>query len=127
MAAKPQFAETPNTGIAALAAANTNRDGSGALVVGFTAGADGSRVDRIVVKALGTTTAGVVRAFVHEGAAAKLLTEITVAPAVVAGALPTFETVVDLLGGLTLKAGQSIRYTTHNAEGFNVFTFGGDF
>lgn len=128
MAGKPQFAATPNVGVAALSAANTNRDGSGALVDLFTAGAAGSRVDKVVVKATQTTAAGMIRLFLKPGAAAaQLLTEVPVNPIVPSASLPAFETVLDLLGGITIPSGSKLQAATHNAETFVVTAFGGDF
>lgn len=127
MAATPQFTGTPNVGIAALSVANTNRDGTGTIATIITAGASGSRIDKVVVKATATTTAGMVRLFLHDGANAKLLTEITVTAVTVSASTPGFETVVDFLGGLVVPTGYSLRAATHNAESFNVTAFGGNF
>lgn len=128
MAVKPQFTSTPNVGQGALSVANTNRDGTGALVDVFTAGAAGSRVDKIVVKATGSTTAGMVRIFVKLGAGtARLLTEVPVSAITPAANLPGFETVVDLLGGIPLPSGAKLQAATHNAEAFVLTACGGDF
>lgn len=128
MAVKPQFTSTPNVGIAALSVANTNKDGTGTLVDLFTAGAAGSRVDKLVVKATGNTTSGMVRIFVKLGAAtARLLTEIPVNAITPSANLPGFETIVDTLGGLPLPTGAKLQAATHNAEAFVVTAFGGDF
>lgn len=43
----PPFTQNANIGLAAIAAANTARDGSGTIVTAFTAGADGSFIKRI--------------------------------------------------------------------------------
>lgn len=127
MASTPQFAGTPNVGIAALSVANTNRDGTGTIASILTAGANGSRIDKVVVKATATTTAGMVRLFLHDGVSSKLLTEIPVTAVTVGPSTPGFETVVDFLGGLVIPAGYSLRAAPHNAELFNVTAFGGDF
>jgi hypothetical protein len=127
MSSSPQFTTTPKVGIGALSVANTNRDGTGTIATIFSAGASGSRVDKAVIKATGTTTAGMVRLFVHNGTSASLLTEIPVSAITVGANTPGFETVVDFLGGLVLPTGYSLRASTHNAEAFNVTAFGGDF
>lgn len=128
MATDPQFTVTPNVGQAALTAANPNRDGTGALVLGFTAGANGGRIDKIVVKATVSTTAGMVRAFLKNGAGvAMLVTEVPIDLVTVSATVPGFEVVTDLLGGLPVPAGWTLQLSTHNAEAINVTTFGGDF
>ncbi len=43
----PPFTQVPKIGIAALAAANTARDGSGTVVTAFTAGSNGAYVKRV--------------------------------------------------------------------------------
>lgn len=46
----PIFVQTPKIGKAAIAAANTARDGSGTIVTAFTAGANGAYVKKIVFR-----------------------------------------------------------------------------
>lgn len=125
MANAPQFAATPQIGIGQVSVANPNRDGTGTMVVVMTAASTGSRIDYVEIKALGSTTSGMVRLFLHDGAAARLLTEIEV-PVVVAGPTQkTFEKLVELAGGLTVPSGYSLRASTEVSEAFNVFAFGG--
>lgn len=50
-----------------LKTANTAMDGTGTVATIFTAGADGARVDRIRVRALGTNVATVLRIFINNG------------------------------------------------------------
>ena len=127
MASNAQFTATPKVGIAALSVANTNRDGSGTLGIVFTAGANGSRVDKAVVRATGTTTPGTVRLYIYNGTTAALFTEVIVTAVTVSASTPAFEGVIDFLGGLVLPSGYSLRASTNNAETFNVVAFGGDF
>ncbi len=51
-----------------LQTANTAKDGTGTVVTLMTAGANGSRVDYIRVRATGTNTATVLRIFINNGA-----------------------------------------------------------
>ena len=127
MATKPQFTVIPKVGIASISTLNAGRDGSGTLGTVFTAGASGSRIDKAIIKATVTTTAGMVRLFIHDGASAKLLTEIPVTAITVAANTPAFETVIDFLGGLVLPTGYSLRAAAEKAEIFNILAFGGDF
>ena len=67
--ALPIFAQTPifNVG-ATVTTANTAKDGTGTVVLLYTAGANGSRLDTIKVRSTGTAVATVVRIFVNNGA-----------------------------------------------------------
>lgn len=132
MAQNPAYAATPKVGIATINAANTNRDGTGTIGTVFTAGASGSRIDRVTIQAVGTTTAGMVRLFLHDGTNARLYCEMPVPAITPSGTVKafndTFEAVTtpDLFP-LVLPTGYSLRASTHNAESFNVTTIGGDF
>lgn len=132
MSTSPQYASTPRCGIGQVATANTNRDGTGTIGTIFTAGASGSRIDAINIKATGTTTAGMIRLFIHDGADARLLTEVPVTAITPSGTLPSWEaqlntnTMTQVLP-LVLPTGYSLRAATNNAETFNLLAFGGDF
>ena len=67
--ALPIFAQTPifNVG-ATVTTANTAKDGTGTVVLLYTAGANGSRLDTIKVRSTGTAVATVIRIFVNNGA-----------------------------------------------------------
>ena len=127
MAITAQFVATPKVGLATINTANTNLTGSGTIGTVFSAGANGSRIERCVVKATGTTTAGMVRLFIHNGTAATLLTEIPVAAVTPSGTLPAFETTLVFDGGLVIPTGYSLRASTHNSESFQLTALGGDF
>lgn len=68
-----------------LTTANTAMDGTGTVGLLFTAGADGARIERVRVKALGTNVATVLRLFINNGsdpttaANNRLYTEATIA------------------------------------------------
>lgn len=132
MATQPQYAATPRCGIGQVSVANTARDGTGTIATIFTAGANGSRIDAIDIKAVGTTTAGMIRLFIHDGANARLLTEVPVTAITPSGTLPSWEaqhntnTMTQVLP-LVLPTGYSLRAATNNAETFNVIALGGDF
>lgn len=127
MAITAQFVATPKVGLATISTANTSLTGSGTIGTVFSAGANGSRIERCVVKATGTTTAGMVRLFIHNGTAATLLTEIPVAAVTPSGTLAAFETTFVFDGGLVIPTGYSLRAATHNAESFQLTALGGDF
>jgi hypothetical protein len=127
MATSPIFTDTPRQEVQAISTANTARDGSGTIATVFTAGSSGSRVERTRVTATGTVTDGVVRLFLHDGSNARLLKEVMVSATTPSTTVETYTATVTWTGGLMLPNGWSIRASTHNAEGFNVFVEGGDF
>lgn len=136
MAASPQYASPPKVGAVVINTANTNRDGTGTLGTVFTAGASGSRIDAVQVQATGTTTAGMVRLFVSDGANHRLFAEIPVVANTPSATAPAWSALVQgnatglvshVLLPIHIPTGWSLRASTHNAESFNVIAFGGDF
>ena len=135
MALNPQYVGTPRTAAAVISTANANRDGTGTIATVFTAGASGSRIDTIVLEARATTTAGMIRLFVHDGTTAWLYDEIPVVAVTPSGTVPAWNATVGanaqlsaLKYPLILASGWSLRAATQNAETFNVMvTNGGDF
>jgi hypothetical protein len=127
MATAPAYAATPRHAVGALSAANTNRDGTGTVVTVFTAGASGSRIDKVRVAAKGNTTAGVVRLFIYDGTNYALWDEFLVTAITPSTAVSVFETEEEFTYPILLPAGYSLRASTHNAETFSVFAIGGDF
>lgn len=129
MATTPNFSATPQAATAVISTANTNRDGTGTIATVLTAGASGSRIERVCVRATGTTTAGMVRLFTHDGTNARLLEEIPIAAQTPSGTAPAYG--ADLVFGdvrpLFLPTGWSLRASTNNAESFVVTAFGGSF
>lgn len=65
---QPIFPISQNVSWGNILTANTAKDGSGAVVTVFTAGPNGSKIDQIKVRALGTNIATVLRFFVNNGA-----------------------------------------------------------
>lgn len=132
MAASPQYSAIPKVGIGTLTTANTALNGSGTIATVFTAGTNGSRIDAIEIQATGTTTAGMVRLFVHNGTAAYLIGEIPVVAKTPASSTPAWSaylsanTLAPQLP-IVLPPMWSLRASTERAETFNVIAFGGDF
>ena len=80
MSAAAQYATLPRFGKVAFSTANTNRDGTGTLGVAFTATPTKngiSRIDKIVLNATGTTTAGMLRLFITKGTPGEVISSIT--------------------------------------------------
>ena len=133
MATTPNYTNGPRCGIGQATAANTNRDGTGTIATVFTAGASGSRIDKIDAQAVGTTTAGMLRWYIHDGTNARLLFETPVLAITPSGTLPAWRATMQQNGmnpelfPILLPTGFSLRVSTHNAETFNCIATGGDF
>lgn len=127
MATKPEFANKPRQSNAALIFGNPARDGSGNIEIVFTAGPNGSRVERLRITATTGTTAGMVRLFIHDGMRARLLEEVSVSPVIPSASVKAFRELVTFTGGLMLPPNHSLRASTHNSEGFHLLAEGGDF
>ena len=127
MSTSAQYAATPRTAVAQVTTANTARDGTGTLATVFTAGASGSRIDDLAIVAAATTTAGMVRLFLHDGTNARLWKEIAVSAVTPSATVAVFSSALNSQA-LILQSGWSLRASTHNAETFNVLvTRAGDF
>jgi hypothetical protein len=126
MATAPAFAATPRNSSVVISTANTARDGSGTLGTVITAGASGSRVDEVTIKATAATTAGMVRLYVHNGTTAFLYREQIIAAVTPSASVKTEEYVLTFVN-LFLPSGYSLRAAPHNAESFAVTATGGDF
>ena len=113
----PVFA-LPNTiGMARTSAANTARDGSGTLVTLFTSGANGSRIDKVVVTSAQATAAAssamVGRLFVTDAAGAnpRMLAEVAILTATPSTTVVGATSTITFPGGLILVAGQVVSCT----------------
>lgn len=128
MSALANFASTPRTAVAQVTVANTNRDGTGTLATVITGAATGTRIDDIEITAVGATTAGMVRLFLHDGTSARLLREVPVPAITPSGTVPAFNFRQEGLGLVLQNGSWSLRATTHAAETLNVaVTRAGDF
>lgn len=145
MAVTANFALTPNIGrarITGAAAGNVARDGSGVegstIFLAFTAGVNGSIIDRFIVNAAGTlvaTTAGMIRVFHSpgEGANKRLWREWAVTTATPSASVAGYTnyTTSKIDGGLALKAGEQLWVSSHIVDvagnQFDVIVEGGDF
>lgn len=128
MSNSPQYVGTPKNGVAQVSAANTARDGTGTLAAVFTAGASGSRIDSLLIKAAATTTAGMVRLYLSDGAVKRLIKEVPVVAVTPSASVPTWGAEVLWPAGLVLQANWSLHASTHNAETFNLIPIvAGDF
>jgi hypothetical protein len=127
----PIFVDTPHMGLVLINTANVNRDGTGSLGDVITGTTDGTRVDRIVIKAGGTTTNGMVRVYLYNGVNTMLWEEVFVTAITASNTNVTFRATIqspDLMSPLiTLASGQKIQVSTVQAETFYVTAHGGDY
>lgn len=140
---KPIFPLTPKVSWGTVTTANTAKDGTGTVVTVFTAGADGSRIDQIKVRALGTNVATVMRFFVNNGGANTtaanntLIHEVTIAATTVSETAALVDNNITLTVNTTetvppipyLQAGHRINVTigTTVAAGLAVTVHGADY
>ncbi len=116
----PVFTKTPKIGMCSVNSANTACDGSGTLTTLFTAGDNGSRIERIRYSnaqvAPAASSAMVIRVFITDtsGANPTLLTEIPLVTAtrsattVGAGGAYTFPNGLVVPAGTIIKVTQSV-------------------
>lgn len=123
----PRFTDGGKVWPGQVTTANANLDGTGAVVTVVTAGANGSLVELIRLKAAVTTTAGMVRVFVHDGANFRLYHEIPVTAATPSGTVQSFSAEYQPTTPLVLQSGYTLRFSTANSEDINVVCSGGDY
>lgn len=128
---------TAKTGLARINSANTSLTGTGTLNTDIwtvvTAGTSGSgwygcRINSITVKAMQSTTKGMVRLFVYDGSSVtKILCEIPIPAVTYSTKRKTFEHTVYFPDGLTIAPSYAIRATTQNSELFTVIANAEDY
>lgn len=123
----PIFTLTPIIAMGLVSAANTNRDGTGTLVDIATGGVNGTKIESVRVKGIVTTTAGMIRLYVNNGSATRLIKEIVVSAITVGAGVAGFESewIPDI--PFVLPSTYVLRASTHNAESFIVAAIGADF
>jgi hypothetical protein len=90
----------------------------------MTAGTNGSRIDKIVICATGTTTDGMIRFFLNDS----LIMEIPVVATTPSATAPAWYAEATFVGGLILGAGAVLKASTEKSEVFKVTVVnGGDF
>jgi hypothetical protein len=131
----PIFTLTPDVqwGTTALTTANTAKDGTGTVLTVFTAGANGSYVQRIRFRPAGTNVQTVARVFINNGstnatAANNILwDEITIAATSISET--TAQSTFEIPLNYALPAGYVLNVTigTTIAAGLYVSVIGGDY
>ncbi|MBL7912637.1 MAG: hypothetical protein JNJ41_16365 [Bacteroidia bacterium] len=122
MAAETQY--TANTGMANIATANANLDGTGTLGTVLTAASNGTLIKSITVKSLVTTTQGMIRLFIFDGTNTRLIKEIPVEANTKSSVNPAVQYKWNC--DIKLKSGQVLKASTEKAESFNIIAEGLD-
>ncbi len=127
----PIFVITPHVGMVRIATANTGRDGTGTLNSIITGTTNGTRVDRVTIKAQGTTTAGMVRFYIDDGTNIRFWREELVSAITPGANTKSFEVTITSPDPqtplLVLPLNYILKCAPHNAETFDVIGQGGDF
>ena len=125
----PQFYAAAVADAVQVSTANTNRDGStGTYATLSTAAANQSKkIEKVIVCAPGTTTAGVVRLFLSDTAGAnfRLIKEQLVTAITPSATIECFRAEITL--GFVMPPGCVLKASTHNAETFNLTAIGGTY
>jgi len=118
---------TANTGVVSIATANTNLDGTGTLGDVLTAASNGTLIQSVMVKAIVSTTAGMIRLFLYDGSSTKLLMEVPVSATTQSATAHTFARKITFNGnGLILKSGWHLKASTEKAENHTIAAEGLD-
>lgn len=130
MASSPAFASAGRLEQIQISTANTNRDGTGTITSLITGVAAGTRVNKILIKATVTTTAGMIRLFFSDdsGTTKRLIREMAVIAVTPSATVPAFEAEIDIsfLDIVLPSTADSLLVSTEKAETFNVFAIGYD-
>lgn len=127
MATTPVYAATPVAALAQVSAANTARDGTGTVVTVIAGATGGRRLTRVLVQAVGTTTAGMVRLYLYDGTNTRLFREVSVTAITPSATVQAFRAEVVLPPEFALPSGSwELRASTEKAETFNVIALGDD-
>ena len=98
-------------------------DGSGVIVDLITASDYGTIIDTVVVKAIQSTTPGMIRFFMKSGGSYSLIREVSVPQISITNNSPSWEEVLSF-NGITLESGDSLSASTQVSETFKVTVFG---
>lgn len=128
MATDPQFSATPVIGTALLGAAETSLTSPTTTSTVRTAGANGTKIEEIVVQATATTVAGLVYVFLYDGTNYRLHDTFTVTVVTASTSVAPFRLSKTYVN-LTLPATYSIRMSQSIAGNANILValaLGGD-
>jgi len=131
----PIFVKAPHIEWGIVQSANTNKDGTGLATFVFTAGTEGSRIEKIRIANLGTNENCVLRLFVNNGQSNAiadnnaLIEELNMSA--YSNSNTTAQTIIEYSweDGLVLPAGYRLMaaVSSNLTSGLKITVFGGDF
>lgn len=130
MSASPAFASTPALGSASLGGFDTSLTAPSTASTIVTGGSSGTKINEIVVQGTGTTVAGIVNIFVHDGSSYSLIDQILVSAvtssttAVAFRAIRQYPNLVLPSNSWTLRATHTV--TGNDTNKLRVSAFGGN-
>lgn len=130
MATTPAFTATPRIGVASVSTANTARDGTGTIVSVLTAGANGTRISSITIKATNDPADCMLLLFLHDGSNFWVFDEIDLGNPAAATTTSEAYRVNTTYSDLILPTGWSLQASVTvapTAGVINVFAHGGDY
>lgn len=130
MASTPAYAAAVKMGAASVATANTNRDGTGTIATIFSAGASGSKIEEIVVKADGNPADCTIVFYLYDGSAYHVYDEWDIGDPAAGSATVASYREARVYDNLFLPTGWSLRASitvAPTAGVVQVFAAGGDF
>lgn len=123
MAAIPQYASTPRIGAATLTTADTSLTAPATAPATVIVGASsGTRIEKLGIKAVGSTVLGLVRWFIHDGTTYTLIAERLIPISTSSNTSACFEETISSISSPNLlpihlpNASWSIRATTTVAQ-----------
>jgi hypothetical protein len=127
----PVFLKAAVGDVAQVSAANAGRDGTGTIVTVATGTADGKRINVVRIKAIVTTTAGMIRLYysADSGVTNRLIGEVLVAAITASATAAAFEADWIPPGGYLNLVGTTdmLRASTEKAEAHNLLALGGSY
>lgn len=118
---------TARTSIAVINTANSNLDGTGTISVLISPSGYGTLVTRIIIKAQGNTTQGMVRVFLSDASSTnRLLREVEIPAVIQASDQQTLIKIIDDFFYLKNNVNMKLKVSTEKAETFIVTAEGFD-
>lgn len=133
MSTTPQYASTPVAGNALLTTADTSTTAPSTVGTVLTAGANGSRIDQILITSTASPSQGLVNLFVFDGTTYHLWQQVPIQAVTQNTTSPGYQAALSTNANanilpLTLPNGYSLRATTSVTQaGIKVLAFGGNF
>ena len=124
----PIFTRDSAAALGALSAANTNTDGTGALVSLITGGANGTLLLAVAAQAKQTTSAGVIRMYLYDGTSAySLVYEFKVTAQTQSASVIGWSDVWVPSHRFIIPKNYILKAAPTQAETFALTAFGGDY